>query len=255
MRLGFDLDGTLADMQTALLREARLLFPGVDLASIPTSAAGVSAQSEPEDVDRKADQNLFSTSSLTVRQQRELWKVVRSRHNFWETLDELEPGMLARLYRLSIERKWQVIFLTSRPESAGDPAQLQTHRWLSAHGFETPSIFVVHGSRGRIAAALALDVFVDDRPENCLDIAIDSPARPILVWRGEEDKVPVSARQLGIGSVTSVARCLDILQESDEATTDTGGLVNRLKQIFGLSSRTDRRPKRSPDQGSALTRA
>ena len=54
-------------------------------------------------------------------------------------------------------------------------------------------MFVVHASRGKIAAALQLDVIIDDRPENCLDVAIDSAARAILVWRSDEDKVPTSA--------------------------------------------------------------
>ena len=40
MRLGFDLDGTVADLQSALAREARRLFPEVDQASLPSSAAG-----------------------------------------------------------------------------------------------------------------------------------------------------------------------------------------------------------------------
>ena len=97
--------------------------------------------------------------------------------------------------------RWELIFLTSRPETRGDTAQAQSHRWLSKHGYLQPSVFVVHGSRGKIAASLALDVIVDDRPENCLDVAIDSSARAILVWRGDADNVPGSARQLGIGSV------------------------------------------------------
>ena len=67
-----------------------------------------------------------------------------------------------------------VIFLTSRPETRGDTAQAQSHRWLANKGFLQPSVFVVHGSRGKIAASLALDVIVDDRPENCLDVAVDS---------------------------------------------------------------------------------
>src|SRR5690606_12455321 len=110
--------------------------------------------------------------------------------------------------------------------------------WLAARGFELPSVFVVHGSRGKIAASLALDVLVDDRPENCLDIAIDSKARAILVWRGGEDTVPGSARQLGIGSVTTINQCLDILVELDRA--DQGGLVDRFPQLLGLK-RSSRR--------------
>ena len=237
MRLGFDLDGTVADLQGALARVARRLFPDIDPGALPRSispdadnAAGESAV-EPSPV--------FSMSSLSQRQQRELWNAACAEENFWETLDEIEPGSLLRLSRLARERRWEVIFLTSRPETRGDTAQLQSHRWLAARGFDLPSVFVVHGSRGKIAASLALDVLVDDRPENCLDIAIDSSARAILVWRGGEDTVPGSARQLGIGSVATIAECLDILAALDRPD-ESAGLVDRFRQLLGLK-RSSRR--------------
>ena len=229
MRLGFDLDGTVADLQGALAREARRLFPDVDPGMLPRSIA---PQSDPVTGAAEGAPG-FSMSALSPRQQRELWDAACARENFWETLDEIESGSLARLSRLARERRWQVIFLTSRPETRGDTAQVQSHRWLSARGFELPSVFVVHGSRGKIAASLNLDVLVDDRPENCLDIAIDSSARAILVWRGGEDTVPGSARQLGIGSVTSIAQCLDILESLDRGDAATG-IVDRFKQLLGL---------------------
>ncbi|HJR60749.1 MAG TPA: hypothetical protein VJ813_15165 [Vicinamibacterales bacterium] len=236
MRLGFDLDGTVADLQGALAREARRLFPGVDPGTLPRSIAPDAVA--PGDEDDGAP--VFSMSALSPRQQRELWDAACARTNFWETLDEIEPGSLARLSRLAHDRRWDVIFLTSRPETRGDTAQAQSHRWLSARGFELPSVFVVHGSRGKIAASLQLDVLVDDRPENCLDIAIDSTARALLVWRGGEETVPGSARQLGIGSVTSVAECLDILESLDRADAEIG-IVDRFKELLGLR-RSPRRP-------------
>jgi hypothetical protein len=243
MRLGFDLDGTVADLQGALAREARRLFPGVDPGILPRSIApgGDAAADDGGAVPG------FSMSALSARQQRELWDAAQDRVNFWESLDEIEPGSLARLSRLARALRWEVIFLTSRPESRGDTAQVQSHRWLTARGFELPSVFVVHGSRGKIAASLKLDVVVDDRPENCLDIAIDSTARALLVWRGGEDTVPGSARQLGIGSVRSVTECLDILE-----TLDTGGeeagIVNRFKQLLGLKRSPRRSPAVAPDK-------
>jgi hypothetical protein len=239
MRLGFDLDGTLADMQSALAREARELFPQVDPATLPRSSAPEDSQSADDRAPPKGDEPQPPTA-FSARQQRELWAAVRNRVNFWETLDEIEPGALARLARLVQARKWEVIFLTSRPETSGDTAQLQSHRWLAAHGFPSPSVFVVHGSRGRICAALQLDVLVDDRPENCLDCAIDSSARAILVWRGDEDKVPASARQLGIGAVKSIGECLDILEGLDESVLERGGMVDRLKRLLGLKPRAGR---------------
>ena len=234
MKLGFDLDGTVADLQGALAREARTLFPGVDPGLLPQSIASNAAPGT------EAGAPGFSMSSLSGRQQRELWDAACARVNFWETLDEIEPGSLARLSKLARDRRWEVIFLTSRPETRGDTAQVQSHRWLTAQGFELPSVFVVHGSRGKIAASLQLDVLVDDRPENCLDIAIDSTARAILVWRDGEETVPGSARQLGIGSVSSIASCLDILETIDRDSKDVG-IVDRFKQLLGL-----KRPSRRP---------
>src|SRR5690606_27674707 len=116
----------------------------------------------------------------------------------------------------------------SRPRTAGDIVQLQSQRWLERHGFDYPSLFVVSTSRGRIAAALELDVVVDDRPENCLDIAIDSKARAILIWRGEQGAVPASARRLGIGGVDSVNACLDLLVQADSQDNGERSLVDRL---------------------------
>ena len=245
MRLGFDLDGTVADLQSALARATRDLFPdGIDPDSLPRSAAPDDDPTSPESGDRPAEREPPpSTHTLTAGQQRELWAAVCARVNFWETLDEIEPGALDRLSRLVRDRQWEIIFLTSRPETKGDTAQAQSHRWLAAHGFPSPSVFVVHGSRGKIAAALDLDVLVDDRPENCLDVAIDSKARAILVSRSDEDQIPASARQLGIGAVRSVGECLDILEHLDRHDQNEVGMVERLKRLLGLKPRGPQLPE------------
>lgn len=233
MRLAFDLDGTVADMQGALAREARRLFPDVDPQSLPRSAPD-EGDGGPEP--KSLDEGRVSIGYLSSWQQRQLWKTICDQQNWWESLDEIERGSLARLYRLVSDRRWELMFVTSRPETKGDTAQAQSYRWLQAQGFKTPSIFVVHGSRGRLASALALDVLVDDRPENCLDVALESAARPILVWRGDEDKIPGSARQLGIGSVTSIRQCLEILESLDRSDEEGLGLVDRLKRRLGLKA-------------------
>ena len=253
MRLGFDLDGTVADLQGALAREARRLFPGVDPETLPRSVAPQAARTEPHERSESAEDTAFTMSSLSPRQQKELWDAACARVNFWETLDEIEPGSLERLAKVVRDRKWEVIFLTSRPETRGDTAQLQSQRWLVERGFPLPSVFVVHGSRGKIAASLQLDVLVDDRPENCLDVAIDSAARAILVWRGDEDKVPGSARQLGIGAVTSIAECLDILEALD-STEGEVGLVERFKRLLGLKP-SRRSPARIPAAAVAAAKS
>ena len=171
---------------------------------------------------------------LTARQQSRLWRHVEQTDRFWEGLPEIEPGSVARLGQLAAERRWEVIFLTKRPPSAGPTAQVQTQRWLEAHGFPLPSVFVVQGSRGKIAASLDLDLVVDDRPENCLDVAIESKARALLVWRDDIKHVPAATRRLGIGVVASVGECLDILTQIDHAPEGRSGIVERLIRLMGF---------------------
>src|SRR4249920_2326683 len=120
-------------MQGALAREARRLFPDIDPASLPTSAALDDPTKDAPTTGEPQGDGPFQANRLTAAQQRELWKAALAKENFWETLDEIEPGALARLSLLARERRWEVIFLTSRPESAGDTAQIQSHRWLTAH--------------------------------------------------------------------------------------------------------------------------
>ena len=230
LRLGFDMDGVVADLNAALQREARRLFPGIGPEPVqepaPPSGAGEHPEVEP-------GQATPSSLHLTPRQERQLWDVVKATSNFWETLEETEAGIISRLAQTARDRRWEVMFLTSRPRTAGDIVQVQSQRWLRLKGFEFPSLYVVSSSRGRIAHALELDVVVDDRPENCLDVVMDSKARAILVWRGEEGAVPASARQLGIGGVPSVAACLDLLVEADQEP-DGQGFMTRLRRLLRL---------------------
>ena len=96
-------------------------------------------------------------------------------------------------------------------------------------------MYVVQGSRGRIAAALALDIVVDDRPENCLDVVVDSKARAILIWREGENQLPAAAQRLGIGVVKTVGECLDILTQIDSAAArDEPGVLTRVMRLLGL---------------------
>jgi hypothetical protein len=209
------------------------------------ASAGTSASASVTPPDPSSDQQATAEASLdnvppllklnmTARQQRKLWTHVESIENFWYALEELEPGVIKRLADMAAERRWELIFLTKRPETAGLTAQVQSQRWLVSKGFPLPSVYVVQGSRGRIAAALALDIVVDDRPENCLDVVVDSKARAILVWREDEKQLPATARRLGIGVVKSVAECLDILIQVDQPPSEQRGVIGRVKRLLGL---------------------
>jgi hypothetical protein len=239
LRIAFDLDGVLADMEAELVRQAKLLFGESVTAPAPIAELDTAADAAVEPGNEPVENTpTVLKLRMTARQQRRLWRHVESIDDFWETLDEIEPGAIARIAALAAARRWEVIFLTKRPEGAGRTAQLQTQRWLAAKGFELPSVFVVQGSRGRIAASLDLDIVVDDRPENCLDVVVDSKARAILVWRNDEKKLPVAAQRLGIGVVRSVSECLDILTQIDNDQRAQPGVVDRVLRLLGLKQPT-----------------
>lgn len=237
LRVAFDMDGVLANMNAAVDRVAQTLFdefeePGNDVP--PADRLPEARTGRPETP--AADEELASEiecTHLSPRQQRQLSRRLDRIENFWETLEEIEPGSVSELARLAAKRRWEVIFLTKRPPTAGDTSQVQTQRWLQRHGFAIPSVFVVSGSRGRIASALSLDFVIDDRPENCLDVVLESTAKAILIWREKEAELPGKARRLGIGVVSSLAECLDILARVDEIHQKPG-MLSRIKRLLGL---------------------
>ena len=244
LRIACDLDGTVADMDAALQREARRLFgPEVDLHAASTrpleSAEDVEGQlAGAEETDTIETPNAEPPKpvarSLTRLELRRLWAHVGQIDNFWRSLGEIEPGAVARLSALANRHQWEVLFLTQRPPSAGETAQLQSQRWLQAHGFEFPSVFVMNGSRGRVAHALSLDAVLDDRPENCLDVVTDSKATPFLIWRLRKDAVPPGVASTSIQTVYSIGEALDRLERLTSERAARRSLMGRIKSSIGL---------------------
>jgi hypothetical protein len=246
MRIAVDLDGVLADMESELIRHARDLFGSARAESLQRRAAEQPAptvDTSGPDVPASLDQTTpresgeatppISRLRMSGRQEDQLWRRVQSIENFWEKLDELEPGAVARLAATAAERRWEIIFLTKRPETLGATSQLQTQRWLHAKGFTLPSVYVVQNSRGLIGAALGLDVVIDDTPQNCIDIAVDSKARPILVWRQDEAQIPSTMRTLGVEIVPSFNACLDMLVALHSAESEPVSVFHRVRRLLG----------------------
>lgn len=250
LRIAFDLDGVLADMEAELVRQAEFLFGEAMTRRLQERAETGAAESTTDPrapVDPAAESAPGSPLAaappivrlqMTARQQRRLWRHIEAIENFWESLDEVEPGAVARLAATATERHWEIVFLTKRPASAGFTSQVQSQRWLRAKGFALPSVYVVQGSRGRIAAALDLNFVVDDRPENCLDVVVESKARALLVWREDEKQLPGAARRLGIGVVRSIDECLDILTQVDVPRAEQPRVVDRVMRMLGLKEPT-----------------
>jgi hypothetical protein len=189
LRIGFDLDGVLADLDRAILDIAVGLF-GPD--QVQTSDAGARPR-------------------LTGGQSILTWTSALDTADFWETLAETEPGIVARLERDARACGWEVVFVTQRPATAGDPVEDQTRRWLASHGYPDARVVMADPARGATVGHLGLDVALDDRPENCASIVAQSRAHAILVWRDGWGPIDEGVLAPGISVVATVGEALDRL--------------------------------------------
>lgn len=242
LRIAFDLDGVLADMDSALKKHEERLFGSTpEKGPKPDSTdpeANPAESTEGSENDSAADPLTVQMKKhgLSHRQRRRLWQEIESIENFWETLDEIEPGAVRAIADYTASRRWEVIFLTKRPSTVGLTAQRQSQRWLQRHGFPLPSVFVVQGSRGKIADALALDIVIDDTPANCVDIISDSKARAILVCRDNSKSTIVNATRLGIATVPTIGACLEIIAQLDDRAPRRS-VMDQVKEALGLGAR------------------
>jgi phosphoglycolate phosphatase-like HAD superfamily hydrolase len=227
LRIGFDMDGVLADFASAFREIERDLFGSDEVEAPPPeeeeerASAGSTTKSSAVAVDRTREQR-----------RRAVWQRIEETENFWTTLKPTDAGAVARVHAQMLQYRWEVFFLTQRPATAGETVQRQTQRWLIQHGFDMPSVLVIGGSRGAAANALRLTYHVDDSPRNCLDVKSDSSASPILLVGAREEATARQARKLGIGVARSINECLDILDQASAARREPGVLA-RLAAIVG----------------------
>lgn len=211
LRLGFDLDGVLADFQTALTAACR---------EDGGAARPTSSSRDP------------STSEL-----KHAWRRIVRSENWWTTLAAYESDQIARLYALSRRHRWEVFFLTKRPTTTGDTVQVQTQSWIERHGFYLPSVATVPSSRGEIARALRLDLIVDDQLIECTDCVSASAAKALLMVRDPNDgDSRDQASSQGIGVVSTLAESLDVIERLDTMVHSKSGALARLKNWFPLAT-------------------
>ena len=161
------MDGVLADFARAFRDVETALFG-------PTTTHPVE---QPEEEEERQEKGIVQSRARRDA----VWKEIQNRPDFWFSLEQVEPGAVARLYQLSLAHRWEVFFITQRPATAGETVQRQTQRWLAAQGFDFPSVLVLAGARGAAIRVLRIDYHVDDSAQNCLDVIADSTAKTLLV--------------------------------------------------------------------------
>ena len=217
LRLGIDVDGVVADFRNA--------FRALAERELGISPNDVEADLSKQDVDR-------------------LWRSVAETTNWWLDVPAYEPDQIARLYSQSRRSRWEVFFMTSRPPSAGDSVQLQTQVWLEKQGFLLPSVLTVPaGARGELARSLRLDLALDDRIVNCLEIISASNSKALMVMRASADqRAAQSAEARGIAVVPSLCHALDAIERLDELLSSRRGRLVRLADWFQVKKTPDTLP-------------
>lgn len=231
LRIGFDMDGVLADFASAFHDvEARLFGPGPQLRAGEPEKEEEGQAAPTDELDTRPD--AVESVRESRRRRDTIWRAIQSTPNFWETLQPCDPAAVSRIHALMLEQHWEVFFITQRPKTAGDTVQRQTQRWLVAQGFDLPSVLALGGSRGAAAGALRLNYHVDDSPQNCLDVVSESRARTILIVPDGDDTTVVSARKLGVATSPSIAAALDLLAQASAAHQQPG-LLAKLAAMVG----------------------
>ena len=184
MKIGFDLDGVLANFTDSF-------------AAILTRHSGVTFPQEGPDwpqVWHWEYEELVKAglSQDTIRDiVQAAWEEVNDpRTQFWATLAPLSDVRLGFVQKC-IEDGHEVYFITSRP---GLTAKEQTEKWGQVH-FEQPINVIVSSEKGKWCKTLGLDVYVDDRGENIIDVEHTSPlTRAYLLNRPYNSHFPVTRR-------------------------------------------------------------
>ena len=227
LRIGIDVDGVLADFDSAFRQVEHGMF-GTSQTPQASTCDDEDESVAPSATLREATKNAGESAT----RQAAVWRRIRATADFWTTLRPCDAESIRRLHGMMLRHRWEVVFITQRPQTAGDTAQRQTQRWLTRHGFDMPSVLVIAGSRGAAANALRLTYHVDDSPRNCVDVKSESTARPILLVRPGETLKAKQAKALGIGVAMSIGECLDILEQAS-AVRDEKSALDRLAALVG----------------------
>lgn len=145
-RIGFDVDGVLADFNQKFVSLANERFHKAFTTADVT--------------------NWNYTGLYTPEEVDEVWaEVIKPMKNFWQTVAPLTPG--TELLSDLEDDDHTIYFVTSRVPSAGVSIEAQTQLWLETYyNIAFPQVIVVDPASQKVPAynLLRLDAFVDDKP-------------------------------------------------------------------------------------------
>jgi deoxypyrimidine-specific 5' nucleotidase type C protein (NT5C) len=153
MLIGLDVDGVVADFLGPFLRFIERRIGCAPIA--PETIIDLSYKDHPIITEAVLEQCLAALADEP---------------DFFDRLVPLlEPSEWRALDTLS--RNGRLVFITHRQASEGRDVQRLTCAWLLRHGVSNPVVHCTADYKSKIVENLGVEIFVDDRPENCLDVA------------------------------------------------------------------------------------
>lgn len=163
MVIGVDLDGVVADFNSAYINLVRRLT-GRDLFPAGYHKDIIETWSYPESFG-------YTKEEITG-----VWDWIAKDDEFWFNLKPLEGAeeFLTWLHYEEMFKPHDVYFITSR---IGYAVKSQSEEWLVQHGWGgsfDPTV-LISSEKGECCHALKIDYYIDDKNENCADVRAKSP--------------------------------------------------------------------------------
>lgn len=188
MRIGFDIDGVLANFVA-------------DYQNLHI-AVGKEDRFGPDDINNPPCWDWPTYRGYTPEVTKGVWSIIKTSPDFWASLGT-DPGMEALRSRWADIHKahHDVVFCTDRP---GIDTVVQTKYWLHKHGCSYANI-TVSSQKGQFCADSHVDCYIDDRLQNILDVVQRSPTtRAYLLNRSYNQQTETSLGDIGYTRVPTV---------------------------------------------------
>lgn len=191
MRIGFDVDGVLADFIPAYQR-------------LVVEVAGEDKFLPGDDRDPPCwnwpEARGYDSGTVAA-----VWQRIITSRNFWSRLEPLDGAGTLAMVMPHLKRHHDIYFVTARP---GLDAKKQTEGWLALYVGGMPTV-LISKHKGAVAAVLGLDAYIDDNLENCLGVAAQSPGTRCYLLDRRYNQDPMLCLPKSIIRVDSVGQMLD----------------------------------------------
>jgi uncharacterized HAD superfamily protein len=165
MKIGLDIDGVLADFVTPFLQvlERRVGGPSID----PVSITDPNFQHHPF-----LTKEIIYDCMVDASYDPEFWRVLTPLPSAeqWQSLNQ-------------ISRDHEVVFITHRWVRDTYDINHVTCEWLRRHGVDDPVVHFTQDLKSQLVKQMNVELFVDDRHENCEDVATQTEAVVMMPHR------------------------------------------------------------------------